>query len=184
MGRTAVFMMCSVDGYVARQDGAVDWHVTDEAFESFANRQLEAAEVLLLGRVTYELLAGYWPTATGRTADLINGMRKVVFSNSLRAVTWAGTTLVHGEAGDGLAALKAETAGELLLLGSSRLAAGLLRRGLVDEVRVMVNPVVLGGGQPLLVGMGGMMKLRLTGTEVFESGNVLQRYQPADGESG
>ena len=99
MRKVIVFMMTTLDGFFAGPNGEIDWHVVDEEFNEFANDQLNSVDVLLFGRVTYELMASYWPTASATTddpiiADKMNTLPKIVFSGTLEKVEWHNTRLV------------------------------------------------------------------------------------------
>jgi dihydrofolate reductase len=179
-----LFDMVSVDGFFEGPDHSIDWHNTDDEFNDFAAEQLDAAGGLLFGRVTYQLMAGYWPTPTAIEADPIiagqmNGLAKYVFSGTLQDAPWANTTLVTGDAAAEVARLKQQPGRDLLLFGSADLAASLTAAGLINEYRLMVNPVVLGRGTPLFKAGRDPLALRLLSARPFGNGNVLLAYAPA-----
>ena len=183
MRRVIFFMMTTLDGYFEGVQSDLNWHVADDEFDVFANDQLAAADVLLFGRTTYSGMAEYWPTPEAaeydpRTAELMNTLPKVVFSRTLPKTEWQNTQLVAENIAGEIAALKAQPGKDLLLLASSNLAVSLLKLGLIDEIRVMLNPVVLGNGTALFKGIEGKIDLRLLGVRAFGSGNVLLTYAP------
>jgi dihydrofolate reductase len=155
----------------------------DEEFNEFAIQQINTVDVLLFGRVTYELMAGYWPTPEAIVNDPIiaermNNLPKIVFSKTLAAVTWQNTRLVAENAAEEIARLKGQPGKDLIIFGSSDLAVTLIERDLIDEFRIIVNPVVLGSGKLLFNGIQHPYHLELIGTKTFRSGNVLLYYQP------
>lgn len=173
----------SLDGFFEGPNHAIDWHNVDEEFNQFAIAQLNSADMLLFGRGTYELMAGFWPTATAIqtdpvTAEPMNRLPKIVFSRTLSRVTWQNTRLVKENIFEEIKRLKAQPGKDLLILGSSNLSVSLLQRNLIDEFRLLVNPVVLGKGTALFQGIPERYHLRLLKTQAFRSGNVLLCYQP------
>lgn len=177
------FMMTSLDGYFEGPDHEIDWHHTDEEFAEFAARQLDEADTLVFGRVTYRMMAGFWPTPAGEQADpmvaaKMNDTAKIVVSRTLDRADWAGTRLVRENVAEEFTRLKREPGRDIAVLGSSVLTVSLLELGLVDEVRIMVNPVVLGGGNPLFGTARRRIELELLRTRPFTSGNVLHCYRP------
>ena len=185
MRRIFLFNMMTLDGFFAGSAGEIDWHVVDKEFNDFAVEQLQEIDTLIFGRITYELMAAYWPTPAAVkndpiVAERMNNLAKVVFSRTLRTVEWNNSRLVKGDAFQELWQLKKSEGRYIAIFGSANLAADLLRKGLIDELRVMVNPVILGSGRPLFGNHGGARRLKLLGSRTFRSGNVLLRYEPAD----
>lgn len=176
------FMITSADGYHAGPGQALDWHVVDEEFSQFALAQLHDAGTLVFGRVTYELMAAFWPTPAGEESDpdvakAMNTTPKIVISRTLPQATWAGTQIISDHAEQELAKLKQQPGKDIVIQGSSTLTAGLLHTGLLDELRILVNPVILGQGRSLFAG-AGKTGLKLLKAQQFNSGNVLLYYQP------
>ena len=176
------FLMVTADGYHATTDSELFWHNVDDEFHEFALAQLDQADTLLFGRVTYQGMAEFWSSPDAFEADpamteRMNRYPKVVVSRTLAAADWTPSTLIRADAGAQLARLKEEPGKDIALLGSSMLAASLLAAGLIDELRLMVNPVVLGGGQPVLTGTE-RKNLQLLRVRQFDSGNVLLTYRP------
>ena len=176
------FMMTSADGYHAGPGQSLDWHNVDHEFSQFALAQLREAGTLVFGRVTYEGMAAFWPTPAGEEADpevakAMNTIPKLVISRTLPQATWAGTRIISKHAEQELAKLKQQPGKDIVIPGSSTLTAGLLQTGLLDELRIMVNPVILGQGNSLFA-RAGRTGLKLLKTRQFTSGNVLLYYQP------
>lgn len=183
MRKIILFNMATLDGLFAGPGGEIDWHHVDEEFNEFAIAQLNSAGGLLFGRVTYQGMASYWPTDVAIkndpiVADKMNTLPKIVFSRTLERVEWNNTRLVKGNIAEEISKLKQQPGKDLLLFGSADLASTLTNLGLIDEYRVMVNPVVLGNGKPLFTGMKEKLNLKLTSTKTFRNGNVLLCYQP------
>jgi dihydrofolate reductase len=177
------FMMTTLDGYHEGPNHEIDWHNVDEEFNQFAMQQTDEVDTLLFGRVTYELMAGYWPTPAARESDpemaaRMNSLPKIVVSRTLERVEWANTRLISHDVAGELTELKRQPGRDLAIFGSSNLTVSLLRIGLVDELRIMVNPIVLGSGQPLFQ-TADRTSLMLLKTRSFDSGNLLLYYQPA-----
>jgi dihydrofolate reductase len=182
MRKIFAFLMSTADGYHAAPDGDLSWHNVDEDFHSFAGAQLESTDTLLFGRTTYLHMAEFWPSQAASQVDPLvakqmNSYHKVVVSRTLVSADWGPSTLVCDDVPAQLAAIKQQPGLDIALLGSSTLAASLLADGLLDELRIMINPVVLGHGQPLLAG-ADTARLRLTQVRQFASGNVLLTYEP------
>lgn len=177
------FFMISVDGYHETADRDLSWHNVDAEFNEFAVEQLDEADTLLFGRRTYQLMAEFWPSPAGMqddsgVAERMNSYQKVVVSPTLRSADWAPSTLISDDVPAQLRKLKEQPGRDIALLGSSTLAASLLDVGLIDELRLMVSPVVLGGGHPVLAG-ARLARLTLAGRREFRSGNELLTYRPA-----
>ncbi|TDE14999.1 dihydrofolate reductase family protein [Jiangella asiatica] len=174
------FLMVTMDGYDEGPAREFDFWNLDPEFDEFSVEQLDEADTLLFGRVTYEGMAEYWPTEGARAdlpevADRMNGYPKLVVSRTLERADWPDTRIVRDPAG--LAELKRQPGKDVVVFGSSALTTSLVRLGLLDELRIMVNPVALGAGRSVLAG-GSRGRFRLLRTRVFDSGNVLLCYQP------
>lgn len=180
MRKLILFDMVSIDGFFEDANGTIDWHTVDEEFNDFATEQLDSAGMLLFGRVTYELMASYWPEADDDpdVAARMNRMQKAVVSNTLPDVSWENTELLSGEMAARVRELKARDGGDIFVFGSGKLSDGLLGAGLVDEVRLMVAPVLLGGGRRLFE-PAAPVTWGLVSARVFGNGNVLLTYSTA-----
>jgi dihydrofolate reductase len=138
-----------------------------------------AAEILLIGRVTYESFAGAWPMRTGEFADKMNGMRKVVVSNTLTDPAWNNTTVLEGDVVAGVTELKQQDGGPILVAGSKTLVHTLLDNDLVDELRLMVFPLTIGAGLRVFPETIKKTPWTLTGTVTFPSNVRLDTYHRA-----
>lgn len=179
MRKLYFFMMTTANGLYERGPWAIDWHNTDEEFNEFAIDQLDHMDTLVFGRRTYEGMAGYWPLPETIASDPVvagkmNGLPKVVVSKTLARADWSNTRVVRDP--KAIAALKREPGKDALLIGSSDLAVSLGALGLIDEYRIMVAPIALGTGKPVLQGLTADLKLELLRTRTFKNGNVLLAY--------
>ena len=149
----------------------------DPAHEAWITGSLERAGVHIMGRATYEGMAQYFPTATGGMADAMNRVPKAVFSSTLQAVGWAGTTIVSGDLAAGLDALRQHGSGEILAHGGIRFAQSLARLDLVDEYRLGVVPGAAGAGPSLFADLPGPRPLELLSSTAFGNGIVALSYR-------
>jgi dihydrofolate reductase len=184
MRKVIFFMLTSLDGYFEGPGRDISWHNVDEEFDAFTIEQIDAVDMLLFGRVTYELMASFWPTPAARTDDPIvaekmNTMPKIVFSKTLSGVDWQNTRLVKDKFFEEIVKLKQQPGKDLIIFGSSDLAVTFIQHDLIDEYRILVNPVALGGGKPLFQGLSQKLDLKLLKTRPFKNGNVLLCYAPA-----
>lgn len=161
------------------------WHMPyfDDAAREWVLNNVTSAGGYLLGRRTYEAFAAHWPKASKEEQPLarpLNERPKYVASRSLSApLAWQGSTLLEGDAGEAVAALKRGDGGDLLVIGSTELVPALLARGLVDELRLMIDPVLLGGGKRIFRDDGALRALRLVESRPTSTGALLTRYAPA-----
>ncbi len=192
MSRTLTYsMQLSLDGYVAGPNGELDWHRIDEEIHRHFNEQERATQALLYGRCLYELMAAYWPFAADdeslpdymRDYSLIwRDKPKYVFSRTLHGVDW-NSQLMDGDAVEAVRQLKAAGDG-VLSIGGPTLARAVVDAGLVDEYRLYLTPVILGGGRPMF-DVHARRRTALIETHRFGSGVVLLRYRDdGPGSSG
>ncbi len=175
--------MVSLDGYFEGKDHDISWHNVDAEFHSFANEQLGEIDTLLFGRRTYDMMARWWPTPQGTaaeptTAKLMNEMQKVVVSHESFPAEWNNTTVVSADVVSEIKELKNIPGKSIAIFGSNNLCVSLMEAGLVDEFRIMVNPVALGSGSSLFTGLSKKVKFTLANKREFKSGNVLHYYLP------
>jgi dihydrofolate reductase len=180
MRRLFVSNVMSLDGFFEGPNGEFDWPVVEEEFFAYAREMLRGVDTILFGRRTYLHMAAYWPTAPrDEIADQMNSLRKVVFSRTLERAEWKNSHLVRGDAAAEVATLKRESGKDLVILGSASLASSLLQANLIDEYRVILQPVLLGSGQPLFKSIGGRIRMKLTATRVLKTGVVVLYYERA-----
>jgi dihydrofolate reductase len=189
MRRILAFLVATVDGYYEGPHQEFDWPVVDQEFEQFALEQLDEVGTLLFGRVTYEGMAAYWPTPAAaeddpRIAAKMNGLPKLVASTTLEKADWNNSTVIRDDVAGEVTRLKQRPGKDIAVFGSSKLTVDLLRLGLVDELRIMVNPVVLGAGRSLFRTAPERIRLELLSVRQFRSGNVLLTYRPVAAAPG
>jgi len=180
-------MMVSLDGFIESSNRKIDWVIIDEELHRFANEQAREEGAFLYGRRLYEVMVEYWPTADSNPsapsfevefARIWKEKPKIVFSTTLDHVEW-NSRLVRDNVADEVRRLKAQPDNDLSV-GGATLASALIRLGLVDEFRPIVQPVVLGGGTPFLPALDNPINLRLLETRKFGSGVVYLRYERAE----
>ena len=189
MGKLIAFNNVTVDGYFAGPNGDIGWaHEgrNDAEFNAFVAENAKAArpgDMLVLGRITYELMASYWPTPLALQndpvlAERMNELPKLVFSRTLNHTSWNGTTLVHGDVAAEVQRRKHDGR-NMTILGSGSIVSQLTQTRLIDEYQIVVNPVVLGRGRTMFDGVADRIDLKLTRSRTFGNGNVLLCYEPA-----
>jgi dihydrofolate reductase len=187
MGRIVVTEFTSLDGVVEDPGGAEDYRHSGCSFEisrgeegdQFKLDEALASEALLLGRITYEGFADAWPSREGEFADKFNEMPKYVVSTTLQDPDWNNSTVIQGDVPKEVARLKDEIDGDIVVHGSPTLVQTLIDNDLVDELRLMVFPVVLGSGKRLFGDTSDKKPLRLADSRVVGDGVSIQIYEPA-----
>ena len=187
MKRLVVFMHTSLDGFVAGPDGEMDWiHVDEELFD-FAGRETNNADIALYGRVTYQMMEGYWPTAGDRPnaskhdiehSRWYNEVTKVVLSTSLKGQQINKTIIISDDIANEIQKLKTGQGKNILMFGSPTAAQSLMRHDLIDDYWLFINPVVLGQGIPLF--SGTKHQLRLLSAQSLSCGVVALHYEKND----
>jgi dihydrofolate reductase len=186
MRKLAVFNNVTLDGYLTDAKGDMSWAHSgneDAEFNAFVAENASGGGQLLLGRITYELMAGYWPTPNAIKNDPIvakgmNSMPKVVFSRTLDKASWNNTKLLKGDIASLVRQMKNEPGDDMAILGSGSIVSQLAQEGLIDEYQIMVNPVILGKGRTMFDGMQRKLTLKLTKTRTFSNGKVFLCYEP------
>ena len=186
MRELVAFINVTLDGYFAGLNGDLSWAhgaKPDAEWNAFVADNSKSGGQLLLGRVTYELMASYWPTPQAMENDPVvaegmNNLPKVVFSRTLDKASWKNTKLVKGDMAAAVRKLKQEPGKGMALLGSGSVVSQLAQAGLIDEYQIVVNPVALGEGKTLFAGIKEKLNLKLTRTRTFANGNALLCYEP------
>jgi dihydrofolate reductase len=189
MRKLMVFNSTSLDGYFVDTNGDMSFAHNvnrDMEWEAFVAGNASGGGTLLFGRVTYELMAGFWPTPLAAeqmpvVAERMNNLPKVVFSRTLDQVSWNHTKLVKGDLIGEIQKMKNEPGEDMVILGSGSIVSQLVRHGLIDEFQIVVIPVALGKGRTMFEGLHGKVPLRLIKTRAFINGNVLLCYAPMAG---
>jgi dihydrofolate reductase len=184
MRKLIVFNHVSLDGYFTDAKGDMSWaHKQDPEWQEFVSGNASGGGELVFGRVTYNLMASYWPTPMAAqqnptVAEGMNALPKVVFSQTLDAATWRNTRLLKGDLATEVRQLKQEDGPTMVILGSGRIVSQLAQDGLIDEFHIIVNPIVLGQGRTLFATVTNRPTLKLTKSRTFGNGNVLLCYEP------
>lgn len=183
MRKLTVFNFITLNGYYKGSQGDISWHQHGAQENEYAGNSLQAGNTLLFGRITYEMMAGYWSSAHAQQQDPVvaggmNAAEKIVFSRTLTSVEWNNTRLVQEPLEAAIRQMKQMRGNDLTILGSGTIVTQLADAGLIDEFHIMVDPVALGSGVPIFQNLQHPLKLRLTGSSVFKSGVVLLSYIP------
>ena len=176
MGNLIATTQATIDGVI---DPVGEWVQADADHGEYSFERQSRSAGLVLGRETYQGLAGYWPEQTGRWAEMVNALPKYVGSTTLSGELEWNATLLEGELEDSIPKLKGEVDGDLFLHGSGGFAYALAERGLIDVFEVYLNPLVWGRGNVHVLGDRGTVRLALDDVERFDSGVVLLTYRPA-----
>ena len=187
MGRIVVTEFISLDGVIEDPGGAEDYKYGGWSFEisrgdegdQFKVDETTNSAALLLGRKTYEGFADAWPSREGAFADKFNSMPKYVVSSTLKDPEWTNSTVLSGDLATEVSRLKEEVDGDIVVHGSAQLAQALVEQGLVDELRLMVFPVVLGSGKRLFGETSDKKPLRLSDSRTVGDGVAILIYEPA-----
>lgn len=180
MGKLVMWNLMTLDGYFeGTKKWDLDFHniVWGDELKQLSIEQLSQCNSLVFGRITYEGMAAYWKTATGEVevADFMNKIPKVVFSRTLEKADWNNTRVVKDNIAGEIATLK-QSKKDSYIFGSADLSATLMKLGLIDEYRICVVPIILGGGTPLFKTNPEQLKLQLLKTQVLKNGGVILRY--------
>ena len=158
----------------------IDWHDTiwGEELEKYSVENSKSTDMLLFGRVTYEGMAGFWPSQKGDIAEFMNSIPKIVFSRTLKKAEWNNSRLVKDDAVEEVRKLKRQPGKNMFVFGSANLSSTLLDHGLFDEIDLALAPVILGRGSPLFKTSPDRLKMKLLEARPLKSGGVILRYQP------
>ena len=184
MRKLVVFNHVTLDGYFTDANGDMSWaHKSDPEWDAFAAENAKGGGVLLFGRVTYELMASFWPTpaAMETMPDVAKGMNnlpKVVFSRTMDKASWNNTKLIKSDMVEEVRKMKNESGEGMVILGSGSIVSQLSEHKLIDEYQMVINPIVLGKGRTMFEGMKERLMLKHTNTRTFENGNVVLTYEP------
>jgi dihydrofolate reductase len=176
----------TIDGFIEGPQGELEWVLADDDLHDFYATLLGNAGIILYGRVTYELMTSYWPTACNdpyatdgmlNFANVLNPLPKIVFSKTLQRVGW-NTIVMNEVIPEEINKMKSDPGGDIILGGGASLAQTFIQNGLVDEIQLLVQPVAIGAGMALFKGIDGGLKLNYKWSRTFQSGAVALCYQP------
>ncbi len=186
MRKVISFMHVSLDGFTTGPNGELEWAIVDEELNPYVDDLFKSVDTALYGRVTYLVMQSYWPTVlTDQDAaprDLaharwVENVSKIVYSRTLSHANWNNSRLVNDHIAEDIASLKQQPGLDLMIFGSPRLTHSFMHLGLIDEYRLFLNPIVLGGGIPLFQGISDWTKLKLLATKTFQAGVVGLHYE-------
>lgn len=178
MRNVVLMMTTSLDGYVVGPHGHAAAYNEAAELKRWKLERIRRAGTHIMGRVTYEEMASYWPTSTDEYAAPMNEIPKVVFSKSLREATWPGSAVARGDLAAEVSTLKRQPGGDIVAWGGATFAQALSRAALVDEYVLVINPVAFGSGLPLFRDLPAALPLELIEARTFENGSALHVYRP------
>ncbi len=174
--------MITLDGFFAGPNGEIDWFAYNKEIEKYGIELARIVDTILFGRVTYEMMASYWPSASAATNDQIvidqmNNSPKIVFSKTLQKAEWKNTRVIEEVDAEEILEIKKQPGKNLVIYGSGSIVSTFANLGLIDEYHLFVNPIALGKGKPLFKDLKDRHKLKLLKTQAFSNGVVLLHYQ-------
>ena len=182
MRKLGMFMQLSLDGYFADSKSDMSWaHKQDDEWNAFAAENASGGGALLFGRVTYDMMASFWPTpAAAQTmpavAERMNALPKYVASRTMDKASWSNTTVLKGDLVAEVRKLKQQAGPDIAILGSGSIVAQLAEAGLIDAYQLVINPIALGAGKSIFAGVKRKLNLRVTDSRRFKNGNVVLTY--------
>jgi dihydrofolate reductase len=184
MRKLVVFNSVTLDGYFVDSKGDMSWaHKNDDEWNAFVSENASGSGMLVFGRITYELMASYWPTPMALqnspvVAKGMNAMPKIVFSRTLDNASWSNTKLLKGDLATEVRKLKQEPGPAMVILGSGTIVSQLAQQNLIDEYQIALSPSVLGQGRTMFEGVKQKLNFKLTNSRAFRNGNIFLCYQP------
>jgi dihydrofolate reductase len=183
MRNLTVFNNISLDGYFTDKNNDISWaHTNDPEWMEFTSQNAKGESELLFGRITYDMMASFWPTPQAKemlpdVAKAMNKMTKYVFSKSKDKLDWENSKLMKGDLVAEVKKLKAQDGPGIMIFGSGTIIAQLTDAGLIDEYQIVVHPLVLGKGRTMFDGIKNNLKLKRTNSREFKNGNLMAWYQ-------
>lgn len=187
MRKIIVHNLVTVDAMFAGPNGEIDWHNYDAEMSAHSTAQMKTLGALIFGHTTYDLMAGYWPTPEGIkgepvVAEIMNSIPKIVFSKTMKDVKdgrlWKNVKVLREIKPEEIIKLKQQPGKDMAIFGSGTIVQQFTNLGLIDEYRLIVNPLVLASGKPLFKDINSKLNFQLIRTKVFKNGNVLLCYEP------
>jgi dihydrofolate reductase len=182
MGKLNAYLFTTLNGYFESPKGNISWHMHAEEENEYAAENAQSGNTLLFGRITYQMMASFWPTpeAFKNSPALAEGMNKsdkIVFSRTLQRVDWNNTRLIRDNIFEEIRKLKQDPSINMTILGSDSIVTQFAEHGLLDSLQIMIDPVLLGIGTPTFQGLKDKLNLKLTASRVFKNGIVLLDYE-------
>lgn len=181
MRKLTSFLFVTLNGFYKGPDEDISWHVHDEEGNRYSEQQLEAGNILVFGRKTYEMMYGFWPSSMAydlypKVAKGMNEAEKIVLSNTLTTADWSNTTILSDDAIEQLRKLKSTPGKDLTILGSGSLVDQLTSSGLIDRYEILLDPVIIPRGTGIFQHLQHNIKLNLEQSRSFRNGAVLLTY--------
>lgn len=183
MGRLGVFNFITLNGFYKGLNEDTSWHRHGDEEEKFSEEGVASESIILFGRVTYELMASFWPTENAIkmmpvVAEGMNKAEKIVFSRTLKKADWNNTRIIKDNMIEEVKKMKKTSGKDLTILGSGNITTQLAEHDLIDDYQIMIDPVAIGNGTSIFKGIGHKLDLELVDTRTFKSGVVLLNYRP------
>jgi dihydrofolate reductase len=184
MRKLSVFNSVTLDGYYTDLNNDMSWaHQNDPEWNEFVRGNTSGESTLLFGRVTYKMMASFWPGAQAvqsmpEVAKKMNGSSKIVFSKTLKKADWNNTTLVSGDLTAEAKKIKQASGSDMVILGSGSVVSQLAQAGLIDEYQIVISPVVIGKGRTLFETVQNRISMKLIKSRIFKNGSVFLVYSP------
>lgn len=183
MGRLTSFTFISLNGFFKGPNEDIGWHRHGGEEAEYSAASLQAENILLFGRLTYDVMASFWPTPMALeslpvVAEGMNKADKIVFSRTMKTATWSNTRVVGGDIAGEVRHMKQTSGKNMTILGSGSIVSQLADAGLIDGFQIMIDPVALAEGMPIFSGIKRKLDLKLTASRTFKSGVLLLDYQP------
>lgn len=181
MRKVIVSNLVTLDGFFEGLKGELDWFMVDDEFFDYVKEMFKTVDTILYGRKTFELMSAYWPNATDNDATIthmMNKLPKIVFSNTLSKADWNNSKIINENIPEEIHELKKLPGKDLVIFGSGEIVSFLSNHGLIDEYRIILNPVILGKGNPIFKNINDKIKLNLFKTKKLNSGVIILYYHP------
>lgn len=182
MRKVVLSMMVSADGYIEGKDPEYNWHNWDNEMASYMMDFFTTVDTFIYGRKSYEAMIAYWPDLKDEFANVMNQTKKLVFSRTLEKIVW-NAQLIKDNAVEEIQKQKKQEGKNLVLFAGANLAETFIKNNLIDEYRLIINPVLLGDGKPLFKKLDFIKKLKLKETKQFSCGNIILIYEPFNNKS-
>ena len=184
MRKLTMFNFISLNGCYKDINNDISWHKQGQEEEEYSAESLRSGNILLFGRTTYQMMAGWWPSPMAiqyspEVAKGMNDAEKIVFSRTLDAADWNNTRIISHNIIDTIKKMKQQPGNDMTILGSGSIVTQFTEEGLIDEYQLMIDPVAITGGTPVFNKLQNPLNLELSHTRIFQSGTILLSYKPA-----
>lgn len=189
MGKLLVFNFITLNGFYKGANEDISWHrhsVEGSEESEYGNEGASSGSILLFGRITYDMMASFWPTDMAKEMNPVmakgmNESEKILFSRTAKTANWSNTKIINSDIGEAVKKLKEESNKQLTILGSGSIVTQLAEKNLIDEFQFMIDPVALGKGTPVFNHISHKLDLQLIDSRIFKSGTVLLTYKTKQG---